>query len=275
MAYRLLCGLLAVLWAAPSRAAPHRIALIVDGGGDRHDELCAALSKALDAQLATTAARPTDETGLQALRTSLEAARLVIVRAEARGSDRFTLTVDAIDAAGVSHRSGDGTADGLIAAAQELVAELPRNLSPEPPPTGAVAEPKAPAPPIQQVYRRRHPYGLLIAGAVTFLLPYFTTVGFAVNYESYNANAARVGYIPLAGPFLARQRMNDKDLKDGYDPGLLVDGIVQTLTFNLLIAGIIYCAVGEKRVEYERRAHVEPLLGVGHGEARVGAVVSW
>jgi hypothetical protein len=284
MAYRILCGLTGLLLAGSAAAAPGKIAVIVDGGGDRHDELGAAVAKALDAQLATTASRPADEVGLQALRASLEAARLVIVKADAQGHGRFTLSVEAIDESGVTHRFGDASTEGLLQAATRLVAELPPLPPPPPaaapavaadapPPTGAVAAPAPPPEPqMRPVWRRHHPYQMLVAGVVSFFLPYFTTVGFAANYQSYDANAARVGYIPMAGPFLARQRINDKDLKDGYDPGLLVDGIVQTLTFNLLIAGIVYCAVGEKRMEYER---VHPTISVGPSHASLGAAVTW
>jgi len=299
MAYRwwssLLFLLCTALWAVPASAGP-KIALVVDGGGERRDELAAALAKALDATPATTPARPTDNVGLQALRTSLEAGRLVLVRIEQQGRDRFTLTVLAVDESGVTRRFGDATSDRLVSATLDLVKELPPVPTPPapapppvaaaptappettPPATGAVEEekPKTHAP--ERIYKRFHPYEMLIAGAVTFFLPYFATVGVAANYEKYNANAARQGYIPIAGPFLARARINDKDLRDGYDPGLMTDGIVQVLTFNLLIAGIVYCAVGEKREvkeQTEKHALVRPVFSVGPGQAHLGAAVTW
>jgi hypothetical protein len=217
---------------------------------------------------------------------------VVILRAVEQGRNFFTLEARAVDEKSIAHRFSDATTDDLLARSQALVAQLPplpveptKPAEPAPPEPASVPEPAAPAaataaepPPTPSTHQRwvkRHPYNMLIAGAVTFLLPYFTTVGLAAAYQSYNANAGHVGYIPLAGPFLARQRINDKDLGDGYSPGLLVDGIVQVLTFNLLIAGIVYCAVGEKRVDYERRVHVQPLFGVSGSSASIGAKVTW
>ena len=304
MAYRSLSLLGALVVAGPAVAAPAapKVALIVDGGGDHHDELQSALSKSLGAEVATPATAPSDDAGLKALRLELKATRVVILRVVEQGRGSFTLEARAADSDGVAHRFSDASAGDLLARSQALIAQLPpipvEEAKPPPvaetkppveeakppeaaaPPPAAAVEPTA-TPPRKQHPRwvKRHPYDLLIAGAVTFLLPYFTTVGFAVAYQGYNPNAGSAGYIPLAGPFLARQRINDKDLRDGYDPGLLVDGIVQVLTFNVLIAGIIYCAVGEKRLDYRDgrgdRVQVQPLLGAGRGRASVGAMVTW
>jgi hypothetical protein len=295
MAYRWLGSLLLLLWCGPVRAdaAAPKVALVVDGGGEHRDELKAALAKALAAEPATTAQRPSETAALQTLRASLDAARVVVVLIEQQGRDRYTVAIHSADESGVAHRYGDASGDGLVKKALELAAALPplpappppaptpaptpvatesANDSEKPPITGAVEPPKQH--PTETIYKRHHPWAMLVGGAVSFFLPYFVTVGFAANYASYNANAARVGYIPVAGPFLARQRINDKDLKDGYDPGLLADGIVQTLTFNLLIAGIIYCAVGEKRAE-TRYGRIQPMFSLSAQEARMGALVTW
>jgi hypothetical protein len=161
----------------------------------------------------------------------------------------------------------------------------PQSPSPEPqvvavapPPVAVTPPPPAPPPappPVQ--YKRKHPVGLLVGGLVAFLLPYIATVGLAATFDSYNHNAAWRGYIPGAGPLLARQHINDKDLRDGYDGGLIADGVVQIITLNLLAAGIIYCAVGEKEAvnDNKRTARWQPLINVGPQGARLGAEVRW
>ena len=295
MAYRWLGSLLVLLWSAPVHAqVTPKVALVVDGGGEHRDELKSALAKALGAEPATTAQRPSDTAGLQGLRATLDVARVVVVLIEQQGHDRYPVAIHSADEAGVAHRFGDASGDGLVKKALELATALPplppprpiananvnananesANDNEKPPITGAVETPKQTSHPTETIYKRRHPWAMLVGGVVSFFVPYFVTVGFAASYASYNANAARVGYIPVAGPFLARQRINDTALKDGSDPGLLVDGIVQTLTFNLLIAGIIYCAVGEKRAE-TRYGRIQPMFSLSAQEARMGALVTW
>jgi hypothetical protein len=86
----------------------------------------------------------------------------------------------------------------------------------------------------------------LVGGAVAFLVPYLATVGLAAHYQSYNANAARAGYVPVGGPFMAMNELSDHDLNSGWNVGLKAIGAVQIVAVNVLAAGIIYCAVGEK-----------------------------
>ena len=149
----------------------------------------------------------------------------------------------------------------------------------EPPATGShhsvdlspATEPAAPAKPHSRE-RRKHPYGLLLGGVISFLLPYLTIVGVGAHYADYNPNASRVGYIPLAGPFLARGRMSDKDLNDGFSGGLIADGVLQAATAALIVAGAIWCGVGERRHTPER-ASLRPLLGISAHQASLGLSV--
>jgi hypothetical protein len=153
---------------------------------------------------------------------------------------------------------------------------------PPPPPPVAVAPPPPPPPPPPAPeppprYKRHHPVGLLVGGLVAFLLPYIATVAVAATFDDYNHNAAWRGYIPAAGPLLARQHINDKDLKDGYDGGLIADGVVQIITANILVAGIIYCAVGEKElvIDKKKASTWRPLVNVTQQSGSLGAEVRW
>lgn len=124
--------------------------------------------------------------------------------------------------------------------------------------------------------RRKHEYGLLIGGLVAFFVPWLATVGFAAHYLDYNPNASRVGFAPIAGPFLARRKINDKDLSDGYDIGLTVDGAIQIVGASVLVAGILYAAIGvPERHQRAQRSTWRPLFAVGRGGAQLGAMVSW
>jgi hypothetical protein len=284
----------------PSASAPRpKVGLLIDGGGTRRDELAqqiiAKLKQPLDAEVVPQQNAPSDEALQKALRASLGVQRLVIIKIEPQGKDKFAVAIHAVDETGIAHRYTDAGPNTLVPAAVELFAKLPPMIVAEPPPEPVkeekpplVEDKPTPAPPPATVdnegvrphglYRRRHPYSVLLAGAIVFLLPYFATVGVAANYDSYNHNAASVGYIPLAGPFLAIKRINDKDLNDGYRIGLTVDGVVQVLTFNILIAGAIYMAVGEKRKEYGRKDNIsslQPLFSFGPEGARVGASMRW
>jgi len=157
----------------------------------------------------------------------------------------------------------------------------PAPLEASPPPQIAVAPPPpAPPPPPPEapvMYKKKHPVGLLVGGLVAFLLPYIATVAVAATFEDYNKNAARLGYIPVAGPLLARQHINDKDLRDGYDGGLIADGVVQIITANILVAGIIYCAVGEKQMVLDKKkaSTWRPLVNAGPSGANMGMEVRW
>ncbi|HUS67079.1 MAG TPA: hypothetical protein VMZ28_21225 [Kofleriaceae bacterium] len=247
-----------------------------------------------------------------ALRRIVDATRLVVVHLHKQGKDVYLITVRGVDESGISRRFGHSPVHGIAEQAVRVVGELPPLPEPpkppppppppdpppvaaapvpepkpekvEPPPPAPVKEPvvaeAAPAPSPALHYpskRRRHPYALLVGGAVAFFLPYFATIGLAAHYEGYNPNAGRAGYAPLAGPFLARQKLNDKDLRDGADAGLLAGGVVQVVAFSVLVAGILYCAIGEKippkRVRDAQRW--TPLVSLGSQEARVGAVLSW
>ena len=305
MTYRLILVAGLVSGITSAHAETKRIALVVEGGGDRQAELELAVAKSLlkgfllveDEVLKKslpTGAAALDDDAIAKLRKDLGAVRVVVVNVKRQGADRFSLTVRGADDNGIPWRFGDATTATLVEVAVKLVEDLPPVAEPpppaklEPPPAAAApavekAEPAISPETYHTLYRRKHPYGLLIGGAVAFLLPYFATVGLAANYQGYNPNAANVGYAPIAGPFLARQRMNDKDLKDGYDAGLIVDGVVQVVAFNLLLAGIVYCAVGEKTAHEVRRFAADrpsnlswtPLLSAGSQGAQVGARVQW
>jgi hypothetical protein len=286
--------------AAAPDAPRQKVGLLIDGGGEHRERLTqqiiAKLKSPLDAEVVPPTIAPTDEPAQMALRASLGVARLVIVKIELQGKDRYgkdkyTVAIVAVDEKEVHHRFTDAGPNTLVPAVVEMFAKLPPMPAPPPPPEPAkVPEVKkeeppppvaAPAPAPQQpiadhFYRRKHPYSVLVAGAVFFFAPYFATVGVAANYQPYNKNAAMVGYIPLAGPFLAIKRINEKDLNDGYRIGLTVDGVVQVLAFNLLVAGAIYCGIGEKRKEMHIHGMaVQPLVSVGPEGARMGASLKW
>jgi hypothetical protein len=286
----------------PAPEAPRqKVGLLIDGGGEHRERLTqqiiAKLKSPLDAEVVPPTIAPTDEPAQMALRTSLGVARLVIVKIELQGKDRygkdkFTVALHAVDEKEVHHRFTDAGPNTLVPAVVELFAKLPpmpAPPAPPPPPEPAKVEVKKEEPPPPPVvapepqqpisdhfYRRKHPYSVLVAGAVFFLAPYLATVGVAANYQPYNKNAAMVGYAPLAGPFLAIKRINEKDLNDGYRIGLTVDGVVQVLAFNLLVAGAIYCGIGEKRKEMHiHGTAVHPLVSFGPEGAKVGALLKW
>ncbi|MCU1278024.1 MAG: hypothetical protein JWM53_1570, partial [bacterium] len=115
-----------------------------------------------------------------------------------------------------------------------------------------------------------------IGGIVAFLVPWLATVGFAAHYLDYNPNAARVGFAPIVGPFLGKQKINDKDLNDGYAVGLTVDGVIQILGTSVLVAGILYAAIGvPARADRAAVLKWRPLFAAGPGGAQLGAQVSW
>ena len=289
--------------------SPPSTALVVLGADDARVAIERAVSESFtpapqvvdDSKL--PASGVLDDAAAVALRQKLDVARLLVVVVRQQGR-RFIVSARTVDAGGVTRRFGEAGESDLPFVAARVVGELPAPPKPNPaaPPTKVVevsskpveADPKPapaaapvdlvpdekPAPaaaPVHDVlYRRRHPYGLLVGGVVAFFAPYFATVGVAASNQSYNPNASRLGYIPLVGPFLGRSAINDKDLHDGYDAGLLSDGIVQVLALNVLIAGIIYCAVGEK-VRHERASlpSLRPLFTAAPGAAQLGAQVSW
>lgn len=298
MAYRALATLL--LLASTASAA--KVSLVVEGAGDRAAEVAAALRKQLTTGghelVEPGVVQPAlDDAAAARLREKLDVARLVVATVQRQGKDRFLVTVRAVDAAGVQRRFGEGGSDTLVDAVLKAAADLPPLPAPKPAPVAAAPEtPPAPAtatarseeaPPPALVeppkstgsseparHRRKHEYGLLIGGIVAFVVPWIATVGLAAHYTDYNNNAARLGYIPVAGPLLARREINDKDLKDGYDVGLTVDGAVQIIAASVLVAGILYCAIGVPRGASER-ASVRPLFGVARSGAQLGAEVTW
>jgi hypothetical protein len=176
-----------------------------------------------------------------------------------------------------------------------VVPPPPPTPAPSPKPPVVVTPPAEPAPPAAEVTpapaptplssstpppkKRKHEYGLLIGGLVAFLVPWLATVGLAANYLDYNPNAARLGFIPVAGPLLARQKISDKDLKDGYDVGLAVDGAIQIVGATVLVAGILYAAIGVPARPREHAAaepvRVRPLFAAGASSAQLGAEVTW
>jgi hypothetical protein len=295
MAYRFVAA--AVLFVA-STASAAKISVVVEGAGDRTGELAAALRKQLTAggdELVDAGATATllDDGAAAQLREKLDVARLMVATVQRQGKDRFLVTVRAADASGLQRRFGDASSDTLVDVVLKAAADLPPLPSPAvaaptvttPAPAAAETPKTDEAPPPAQVEPaksspspstkyRKHEYGMLIGGIVAFFVPWIATIGLAAHYTGYNANAARLGYIPVAGPYLARRKINDKDLNDGYDAGLTVDGVVQTIAASVLIAGILYCAIGVPTREAPR-ASVRPLFGLGRSGAQLGAEVRW
>lgn len=294
-----------------STASAARVAVLVEGAGDRSPELATALRAHVvgPGDEAVDAAAPDallDDASLARLRDKLGATRVVIATVQRQGKDHFLVTVRAADAGGIARRFGDASGATLVDVVVAKAADLPPLATPPPPaaaapattpPTDATASsdtttgaapaadaeaaPPAPKPPASDSptgsHRRKHEYGLLIGGIVAFLVPWLATVGFAAHYLDYNPNAARLGFAPIVGPFLAKRKINDKDLGDGYDVGLTVDGAIQIVGTSVLIAGILYAAIGVP-ARGDRTAAAptwRPLLAAGPGGAQLGAQVSW
>jgi hypothetical protein len=292
MAYRVVAVVL--LLGVTARAEPKQapvVALVIEGANEERVQLAQALGKALDVKSQTSDVQ-VDDTRAQGLRVQLGADRVVVVTLSRQGKSRWHVKVRAVDDSGVTHRFGDALGISLTEDVLKVIEQLP--ALPQPPPPAKAPEPPPPAPAAKEepppekdekpapvaadkprVYKKRHPYAMLVAGLVAFAVPYFATVGLAAHYQPYNANAARGGYVPLVGPFLGRNALSDKDLNDGFDPGLIAMGVVQILTFNVLVAGIIWCAVGEKHEVKKEHARVLPLFGVDGRSASLGARVTW
>jgi hypothetical protein len=310
MAYRLF-GIAVLLFASTASAA--RIAVVVEGGDERAGEIGGALRAKLatgaDQVVDGPAGAALEDGALAPLRAKLDVARVVVATVQRQGKDRFLVVVRAADESGIARRYGEATGATLVDAVVSTAASLPALPAP---PTPAAAAPTAtatasttattasaatatataeeapapadvaPAPPPPSTssssappsHRRKHEYGLLIGGIVAFLVPWLATVGFAAHYLDYNPNAARLGFIPVAGPFLGRQKINDKDLHDGYDVGLTVDGAIQIVGTSVLVAGILYAAIGVP-ARSERAGTWRPLFAAGPGGAQLGAQVSW
>ena len=307
---RWLVGAAALLAASGASAA--RLAVLVDAPADRAPALASALrtrlanagNELVDADAGGAAL---DDAALGALRGKLDVARIVAVTVQQQGKDRYLITVRAVDAGAVARRFGEAGGDSLADVVVAVAGELPP-LPPPPVPvaaapasapstahpagdTAAAADANAPASdgvepaPIATPHaasgdapprRRKHEYGLLVGGIVAFCVPWIATMGLAGNYLSYNPNAARLGFIPMVGPLLAKQKINDKDLKDGYDVGLTVDGAVQIVAAGVLVAGILYAAIGVPA--HGERAGLprwHPLVAVGPGGGSLGAEVTW
>lgn len=306
MAFRWLA---ASLLLVASTASAAKVALVVEGAGDRTEELATALRRQLtaggdewvDAGAPTT---PIDDAAAAALRARLVVERLVIATLQRQGKDRWLVTVRAFDAnpsstaPAIERRFGDATSETFVDGVGKVVAQLPPLASPKPaaPPATAAATAKpdeappaatvetppepAPAPPHESSTEtahkpRKREYGLLIGGIVAFVVPWMATVGLAAHYQDYNANAARLGYIPMVGPLLAKQRINDHDLGNGYDVGLSVDGAIQIVATAVLVAGILYAAIGVPNREHAHESRLRPLFGAGARNASLGLQVSW
>jgi hypothetical protein len=81
----------------------------------------------------------------------------------------------------------------------------------------------------------------------------------------------------MVGPLLAKQHINDKDLKDGYDVGLTVDGAVQIVAAAVLVAGIVYAAIGTpvRGERAEAPPRWRPLFAAGPSGGALGLEVTW
>lgn len=301
---RWLVGAAALLAASGASAA--RLAVLVDAPADRAPGLTSALRTRLagagnELVDAGAGGAALDDAALSALRGKLGVARVVAATVQQQGKDRYLVTVRAVDAGAVARRYGEATGDSLADVVVEVAGALPPPVAAAPASAPSTATPAgetaaagdAGAPvsdgvepaPIATPHassgdasprRRKHEYGLLIGGIVAFCVPWIATMGLAGNYLSYNPNAARLGFIPMVGPLLAKQKINDKDLKDGYDVGLTVDGAVQIVAASVLVAGILYAAIGVPahgdRAELPRW---HPLVAVGPGGGSLGAEVTW
>ena len=311
MSYRVV-ALTLVLCASEAWAA--KVAVVVEGGGERAGEIEKGLRGRVvgaDDALVEAGAHVDD---VAAWRDKLGVDRLVVATVQRQGKDRYLVTVRAVDASGVTRRFGEARGETLVEVAVRTAGELPPLPAPAPPantatpatpgtpamgaaattpatgaasqtpaattetPAAADAEPTPTKPPASESppsRRRKHEYGLLIGGVVAFVVPWLATVGFAAHYLDYNANASRVGFAPIAGPFLARRKISDKDLSDGYDVGLTVDGAIQIVGTSVLIAGILYAAIGVPAGKHDRAARWRPLFAGGPGGAQLGAQVTW
>jgi len=298
MSYRVV-ALTLVLCASEAWAA--KVAVVVEGGGERAGEIEKGLRGRVvgaDDALVEAGAHVDD---VAAWRDKLGVDRLVVATVQRQGKDRYLVTVRAVDASGVTRRFGEARGETLVEVAVRTAGELPPLPAPAPPantatpaspatgatpatgaaattpatgaasetpaattetPAAADAEPTPTKPPASESppsRRRKHEYGLLIGGVVAFVVPWLATVGFA----------------PIAGPFLARRKISDKDLSDGYDVGLTVDGAIQIVGTSVLIAGILYAAIGVPAGKHDRAARWRPLFAGGPGGAQLGAQVTW
>jgi hypothetical protein len=306
-AARLLVGAALLLWAPAATAA--RLAVVVDAPAARSDDITTAVRTRVGAGgnelVDARAGGALDDAALAALRGKLDVARVVAASVQQQGKDHYLITVRAADAAGITRRFGEASGDGLADAVAKVAAELPPLATPTPAPTptptptpaaatadapataeattpaSGSAEPQAlPAPhasgDASSPPKRKREYGLLVGGIVAFFVPWIATMGLAGNYLSYNPNAARLGFVPMVGPLLAKQHINDKDLKNGYDVGLTVDGAVQIIAAGVLVAGILYAAIGmPARGEHAELPRWRPLFAAGPGGGALGAEVTW
>jgi len=295
-----------LLFASTAWAA--RVAVVVEGAGERSAELATALRAKVvgpgDEAVDATADGLLDDAALSKLRDKCGATRVVVATVQRQGKDRYMVTLRAADEGGIARRYGEATGSTLVDVVVAKAADLPPLAAPAPAvaaapaaapaPTAdaaasaapaaaevAAAPTPAPAPPASTTstkQRRKHEYGLLIGGVVAFLVPWLATVGFAAHYLDYNPNAARLGFAPIVGPLLAKRKINDKDLGDGYDVGLTVDGAIQIVGTSVLIAGILYAAIGVPAKASDRAAAQQrwrPLVAAGPGGAQLGAEVTW
>jgi hypothetical protein len=305
------CKLVAVATLlVASSASAARIAVVVESAGDRSGEVATALKARVvgtgdEAVEAPAADVLLDDAALTQLRDKLGAARVVVATVQRQGKDRWLVSLRAADAGGIARRFGEATGATLVEVVVAKAGDLPPLAPPAPPaaaaapaagapaaadttpaaaatPTAAADSeaPPAAAPPASPTpsdsHRRKHEYGLLIGGIVAFLVPWLATVGFAAHYLDYNPNAARLGFAPLVGPLLAKQKINDKDLGDGYDVGLSVDGAIEIIGTTVLIAGILYAAIGvPAKSEHAALSKWRPLVAAGPRGGQLGAEVSW
>jgi hypothetical protein len=304
-AARLVVGAALLLWAPAATAA--RLAVVVDAPAARADEITTAVRTRVGAGgnelVDAGAGGALDDAALAALRGKLEVARVVAASVQQQGKDHYLITVRAADATGITRRFGEASGDGLGDAVAKVAAELPPLLTPTPapPPTPTPAAATADAPATTEATtpasgsaepqalpaphasgdassppKRKREYGLLVGGIVAFFVPWIATMGLAGNYLAYNANAARLGFVPMVGPLLAKQHINDKDLKDGYDVGLTVDGAVQIIAAGVLVAGILYAAIGmPAHGEHAELPRWHPLFAAGRSGGALGAEVTW
>jgi hypothetical protein len=107
--------------------------------------------------------------------------------------------------------------------------------------------------------------GLVIGGAITFAIPYLSSVLIAVGAErnaregmgsEHHAEELRALYVPIAGPFIAIGTTGS-DSAQRMAP-FIAGGVVQAAGVSMLLAGIL----SRKPVLVRKEAHatVTPLL---------------
>lgn len=108
--------------------------------------------------------------------------------------------------------------------------------------------------------------GLIIGGAITFLVPYLSSVAIALGAQrdarqggmsSHEADELSPLYVPIAGPFIAIGTADRDDARE--IAPFVASGLVQAAGAGMLLAGIF----ARKQVLVRKQATVTPLVSPG------------